>query len=85
MSAPDRIVQLGGQVSHLGVRQAGEDGFAIVDQEYDMRVRSIGVPVTRGGQVAASLSISVLAEHLSAAELKSRLLPALQRAAAEFA
>lgn len=67
------------------VRQAAEDGFAIVDQEYDMRVRSIGVPVTRGGQVAASLSISVLAEHLSAAELTSRLLPSLQRAAAEFA
>ncbi len=67
------------------VAQAGEEGFAIVDQEYDLRVRSIAVPVTRGGQVAASLSISVLAEHMSAEELRSRLLPSLLRAAAEFA
>jgi len=67
------------------VVQARELGFSIVDQEYDMRVRSIGVPVVRGGKVSASLSISVLAEHCSAAELKSRLLPSLRRAAAEFA
>jgi IclR family pca regulon transcriptional regulator len=67
------------------VAQAGQDGFAIVDQEYVLSVRSIAVPVTRGGQVAASLSISVLADHFSAEDLKVRLLPALKRAAAEFA
>ncbi len=67
------------------VAQAGRDGFAIVDQEYAPSVRSIAVPVTRGGQVSASLSISVLADHFSAEDLKTRLLPALKRAAAEFA
>jgi IclR family pca regulon transcriptional regulator len=67
------------------VAQAGQDGFAIVDQEYVLSVRSIAVPVTRGGQVSASLSISVLADHVSAEDLKVRLLPALKRAAAEFA
>jgi IclR family pca regulon transcriptional regulator len=67
------------------VAQAGQDGFAIVDQEYVLSVRSIAVPVTRGGQVSASLSISVLADHFSVAQLQTRLLPALQRAAAEFA
>jgi IclR family pca regulon transcriptional regulator len=67
------------------IRQAREDGFAIVDQEYDLGVRSIGVPVVRRGQIAASLSISVLAERCSRDELESRLLPALRRGAAEFA
>jgi IclR family pca regulon transcriptional regulator len=67
------------------IRQAKLDGFAVVDQEFDMGVRSIGVPVVRGGQVAASLSISVLAERYSSADLETRLLPSLRRAAAEFA
>jgi IclR family pca regulon transcriptional regulator len=67
------------------VALAGQDGFAIVDQEYVLSVRSIAVPVTRGGQVSASLSISVLADHFSADDLKTRLLPSLKRAAAEFA
>jgi IclR family pca regulon transcriptional regulator len=67
------------------IRQARVDGFAIVDQEFDLGVRSIAVPVVRGGRTAASLSISVLAERCSRAELESRLLPALRQAAAEFA
>lgn len=67
------------------VQQAREDGYALVDQEFDLKIRTVAVPVRHGGRIAASMSVSVPVERVSVRELKSRLLPLLLEAAGEFA
>jgi IclR family pca regulon transcriptional regulator len=67
------------------LRKVHEDGYSLVDQEFDDKIRSIAVPLRSGGRVAASLSIAVPVERVSARELRARLLPQLLAAAAEFA
>jgi IclR family pca regulon transcriptional regulator len=67
------------------LKQVRKDGFALVDQEFNMNVRSIAVPVRRAGRTVASMSIAVPVERVTTAELERRLLPYLLAAAAEFA
>ena len=63
VTSPEKILQL--------VRQARAGGFAIVDQEVEIGLRSIAVPLydSRGRTVAA-LNVGVAAVQESAAELK---------------
>ncbi|MFI7635848.1 IclR family transcriptional regulator C-terminal domain-containing protein [Nonomuraea sp. NPDC049400] len=66
------------------VREAGAQGWAIVDQEIDDGSRSIAVPVRdAAGRVLAALNVSMLAGRGSA-EAMSDFLPAMRRAAAQI-
>jgi IclR family transcriptional regulator, pca regulon regulatory protein len=58
------------------------DGFAITDEELELGLRSIAVPVrTRNGRVVAAMNIGVHAARVSAAEMIHRFLPILQEKA----
>lgn len=62
-----------------------EDGYAIVDQELELGLRSIAVPVRDlGGRVVAAMNISTQASRVPMAELTRRFLPELASAAAEL-
>jgi IclR family pca regulon transcriptional regulator len=61
------------------------DGFSIVDQELEMGLRSIAVPITDiRGQVIAALNASTNASILPLAQFRSTFLPALRHAASEL-
>jgi IclR family pca regulon transcriptional regulator len=67
------------------IAKAREDGYGLVDQEYNMAVRSIAVPV-RGvdGNIVASLSVSAPAARFSVTQLRNAFLRPLTEAAAEL-
>lgn len=56
-------------------------GYAIVDEELEIGVRSIAVPVTDHGKVVAALNVGTAAARMTIDDLQSVVLPALQRAA----
>ena len=61
------------------------DGYAIVDQELELGLRSLAVPVRdAGGHVAAALNVSTHASQVPVDELRRRCLPPLLRAAQEL-
>ncbi len=61
------------------------DGFSIVDQELEIGLRSIAVPITdTRGRVIAAMNTSTHASLLPLAEFQSTFLPELRRAAAEL-
>lgn len=63
------------------VRQCREQGWAGNDEELEIGVRSLAVPVIdRDGEVAGGLSISVRAERMTFGEFRDTLLPVLFRA-----
>jgi len=65
-----------------GVRDAG---YAIVDQELEIGLRSIAVPVKDyRARVAAAINISVQAPRVSMAEMEKSFLPPLRLAAEEL-
>ncbi|HMM09080.1 MAG TPA: IclR family transcriptional regulator [Paracoccus solventivorans] len=60
-------------------------GHAVNDQEIEIGLRSIAVPVLNArGQVVAALNVGLSAARAEAAELPVRFLPQLQRAQAEL-
>ena len=60
-------------------------GFALVDQELELGLRSLAVPVRdMSGNVVAALNISTHASRVTAEELETRGLPALLAAAQEL-
>ncbi len=64
------------------IRRAGADGYAIVDEELEIGLRSIAVPVRdRAGHVAAAINVSTQSGRMSVAELQDRALPELKAAA----
>jgi IclR family pca regulon transcriptional regulator len=56
-----------------------EEGYAIVDQELELGLRSIAVPVTGPGGVVAAVNIGTQSARVSMTELRTRYLPALRR------
>ena len=68
----------------LSVARAREKGFAIVDQELEIGLASISVPVyNSAGTCVAAVNISAQSQRLSARDLEAQFLPhlvALQRA-----
>jgi IclR family pca regulon transcriptional regulator len=61
------------------IRRVRMDGFALTDEELELGLRSIAVPVkTRGGRVIAAMNTGVHAARVSAAEMMHRFLPVLQ-------
>ena len=64
---------------------ARETGYAIVDQELEIGLRSIAVPVLdAGGHPVCALNISTQAARVATAEMEKRFLTALRAAAAEL-
>lgn len=61
-----------------------EEGCAIIDEELEIGLRSIAVPVMSGGRVVAAVNIGTQAARISVAELRSRFLPPLRRVAREL-
>lgn len=58
-------------------------GFCMVDQEYEMGMRVLGVPLLdRAGQLKATLTITTHASRLSVDEIRLRYLPTLYEAQA---
>jgi IclR family pca regulon transcriptional regulator len=59
-------------------------GYALVDQELEIGLRSIAVPIRNAaGQVVAAMNVSAQAARLGRREMESRVLPVLQAAAQE--
>jgi IclR family pca regulon transcriptional regulator len=59
-------------------------GYAIVDQELELGLRSCAVPIVRLGSAAAALNVGVHASRAEASTLTERFLPALREAADEI-
>ena len=60
-------------------------GHALVDQELEIGLRSLSVPVlSAAGQVVAAMNVSAQAQRVGRREMESRFLPELQAAAAEL-
>jgi len=67
------------------VAQAKADGYAVVNQELEIGLRSIGVPVLdRGGRTTAAMSFSVRDPYYPPERLVKELLAPLKRAAREI-
>ncbi|GAB3817885.1 IclR family transcriptional regulator domain-containing protein [Kribbella italica] len=65
------------------VRRAGEEGYALVDQELELGLRSIAVPILDSrGRAAAALNVSAHASRSTKSALKTETLKPL-RACAE--
>lgn len=61
-------------------------GYALVDQELELGLRSIAVPVRNSrGRVLAAMNVGVQAGRVGLTEMLERFLPALQRASQSLA
>lgn len=64
------------------IRQAG---FSVVDQELEIGLRSLGVPIrNKGGAVVAGLSVSIMEPQIARDSIIERYLKPLQEAAEEI-
>ena len=69
----------------LTLRNVRRNGYALVDQEYEVGLRSLAVPVfAASGRVVATLNLSGNAPRLSVLEMQSRFLTHLRNAANEL-
>ena len=60
-------------------------GYAVVDQELELGLRSIAVPVKdAAGRCIAAINVGTQSARVSVAEMESKFLPALNSAAAEL-
>jgi IclR family pca regulon transcriptional regulator len=67
------------------VAKARQDDYSVVNQELEIGLRSIGVPVLdRGGRVAAAMSFSVRDPYFTVEKLSKELLAPLKRASSEI-
>jgi IclR family transcriptional regulator, pca regulon regulatory protein len=80
----DRTVVSVAKLKHIleGVKRSGH---AIVDQELEVGLRSLAVPVrSSSGDVAAALNVGCNAQRISIREMQTMFLPHLRQAAAEI-
>lgn len=69
----------------LALRNVRRHGYALVDQEYEIGLRSLAVPVySPTGRVVATINLSGSAPRISVYEMQTRFLPHLRTAAAEL-
>ena len=65
--------------------QVRQQGYVIVDQELEVGLRSLAVPLRdAAGQVLASLNVGTHASRVSRQELETRFLPVLLAASQEL-
>ncbi len=64
------------------IEQAGKAGFAIVDEELEIGLRSIAVPVReRSGHTVAAINVSTQTARFSTRDMERKILPLLKDAA----
>jgi IclR family pca regulon transcriptional regulator len=69
----------------LALRNVRRHGYAMVDQEYEVGLRSLAVPVySPTGRVVATVNLSGSAPRMSLYEMQTRFLPHLRNAATEL-
>src|SRR5271155_4045870 len=69
----------------LALRNVRRNGYALVDQEYEVGLRSLAVPVySPSGRVVATVNLSGNAPRLSVLDMQSRFLNHLRNAANEL-
>jgi IclR family transcriptional regulator, pca regulon regulatory protein len=69
----------------LALRNVRRNGYAVVDQEYEVGLRSLAVPVySPTGRVVATLNLSGNAPRMPVFDMQTRYLPHLRNAAAEL-
>ncbi len=74
---PERVRQ--------AVRQAAQDGYAVVDREAEEGFRSIAVPIANAqGRVVAALNIGVRVDTTSLESMRTRFLPRLRAIARDL-
>jgi IclR family pca regulon transcriptional regulator len=67
------------------IAKARTDGYALVDQELELGLRSIAAPIHNSrGRVIAALNVSAHASRSTPASLRSEVLPHLQQAATQI-
>ena len=68
------------------LEQIREQGYAIIDQELEMGLRSIAVPIMDAAhQPVAAINVGMHADRVSISDMQTRILPVLQEAATELA
>ena len=68
-----------------GLIEVRKRGYAFVDQELEVSLRSLGVPIfSKRGSTIAGLSVSVIDGHMKSEALTKRYLKPLQEAAQEI-
>jgi IclR family transcriptional regulator, pca regulon regulatory protein len=66
----------------LEIDKVREQGYAVVDEELELGLRSMAVPVVaRGGRVVAAMNTGVHASRVGVSQLVERMLPVLRDAA----
>ena len=80
-----RVLHAPGYEEAAEVLKQHNPGYAVVDQELELGLRSISVPV-RGasGQVLAALNVGAQAGRVSVERMKQKFLPVLLRGAQEL-
>jgi IclR family pca regulon transcriptional regulator len=77
MTSPDKL--------RLALRNVRRNGYALVDQELEIGLRSIAVPVyAPNGRVVATVNLSGNAPRMPMLEMQTRFLPHLRAAASEL-
>jgi len=67
------------------IRQARTHGYALVDEELELGLRSIAVPIhDRSGHTVAAINVSTQASRHSVASMKREMLPLLKDAARDI-
>ena len=76
VSSPQKLAEV--------LDEVRRDGYAIVDQELEIGLRSLAVPVhDHLGRTPAAINVGVQASRVSVADLEARVLPQLRAAARE--
>ncbi len=69
----------------LHLRNIRRSGYAICDQEYEVGLRSLAVPVySPSGRAVATINLSGNAQRMSVLDMQTRYLPHLRNAASEL-
>lgn len=64
------------------ISRVAAEGFAIIDEELELGLRSIAVPVRdRSGKVVAAINISTQSSRFTPEEMRAQILPPLREAA----
>jgi IclR family transcriptional regulator, pca regulon regulatory protein len=67
------------------VEQTRQRGYALVDQELEIGLRSVSIPLQNSaGQVVAAMNVSTQAQRVSRREIERRFLPAMRSAAEDL-
>jgi IclR family pca regulon transcriptional regulator len=67
------------------IRAAAADGFALVDEELEIGLRSIAVPIRdRPGRIVAAVNVSTQSARFTPTAMRRDILPPLRRAATDI-